>query len=295
MTTLNIITDKNGKTYYGIDISGTTKKISTNWVFDTTNNGLIPSVVDSNCFKKIIKPTDFIADNDHYQTITGDSGDINNLTSSYQRLNVFSYADLQFPASVTQHQDSSTDGSHTTMTWNEGSKATETDKENLTYSLYGGVSTFTNDSNILRNNEKIDTPEIYCFIDLPYGYELKSSYIYIGDMRKDPASEDIKFDGIKMKTNILTVGGPNVDTSNKKGKTTGMTETQTELHTNNIITYEDNGEQLKNTSTDFNKVIVLSLKYKGQDADPVDGKSPEATYENNFAVIKGGWVEFKKI
>lgn len=294
MTTLNIITDENGKSYYEINNpDGTTKKISSNWVFDTTNNGLIPSVVDSNCFKKIIKPTDFISDNDYYQTVTGDSTDINNPTSSYQRLNVFSYADLQFPGSSVEHTDTTNDGSHDTMTWNAGSKATETNEDNLTYSLYGGVSTFTNDSNILINNEKIDTPEIYCFIDLPYGYELKSSYIYIGDMRKDPATTDIKFDGIKMKTKILTVGGPNVDPGNKKGKTIGMTETQTELHTNNIITYEDNGDQLKNISPDFNKVIVLGIKYQGQDGE--DGKKKKATYENNFAVIKGGWVEFIKI
>jgi hypothetical protein len=116
-------------------------------------------------------------------------------------------------------------------------------------------------------------------------------------MRKDPAAtEDIKFDGIKMKTKILTVGGPNVDTGDKKGKTIGMTEPQTELHTNNIITYEDNGEQLKNISPDFNKVIVLGIKYQGQDGEEsTDGKNKKATYENNFAVIKGGWVEFEKI
>ena len=301
MTTVSISDpDEHGKTYYEIDSGeGTTKKISTNWVFDTTNNGLIPSVVDSNCFRKIIKPTDFIADNDHYQTVTTFTEDIKNRTSSYQRLNVFSYADLQFPASVTEHQDSSTDGSHNTMTWNAGSKATGNYEGTLTYSLYGGVSTFTNDSNILVANEKIDTPEIYCFIDLPYGYELKRSYIYIGDMRKDPGSEDIKFDGIKMKTKILEVGGPNVNVTNKKGKTPGMTETQREFHTNNIITYEDNGDELKNTETDFNKVIVLGLKYEGPEGTPpteeVDGKSKEATYHSNFAVIKGGWVEFKKI
>jgi hypothetical protein len=271
-------------------------KTSHRWEFSTPHPELIPHV-DGQSFKKLIIPTDFLADNDFRHTVTGISSDTNKATEGWQRLKVWSYADLQYPGSTVVHTGDS-DGSYTTMTWNAGSKATEIDESNLTYYLYGGVSLFANNNDLLHTSSSesgiVNPPEIYCYVNIPYGYQVKKSYIYIGDMRKSPSPDlgndqaHLKFVGIKMKTKVLTVGNYNENPINYPG-TTEDQEYGTELHTNKVITYDYNSN-LGNTSTEFNKTLVIGLRYQ-----PGSGTGEEALFETNFAVIKGGWIEFEKI
>ena len=279
-------------------------RTSKNWEFSTPHTELIPQV-DGKSFRKLIFPTDFLADTDFRNTVTGMSSSVTNSTEGWQRLKIWSYADLQYPGSVTQHTDTTTDGSHDTMTWNPGYKADETDEAKLSYYLYGGITLFSNSDDLMKlstDNAIVDAPEIYCYVHIPYGYKVKKSYIYVGDMRKSPYDTDysvktlsdtekdiLDFDGMKMKTKVLTVGSFNENTSNCLGSTEDSSETGTELPTNKVITYNTN-TRLQNIDTTFNKILVIGLKYQ-----PGDGYGQKALFESNFAVIKGGWVEFEKI
>jgi hypothetical protein len=286
--------------YYVIDGIKTSKK----WEFSTPHTELIPQI-DGKCFRKLIFPTDFLADTDFRKTVTASSETVTNDTQGWQRLKIWSYADLQYPGSVRTHTDTTTDYSDSSMSWNPGFKASETDEANLSYYLYGGITLFSNSNSLMifdAENATVDAPEIYCYVHIPYGYKVNKSYIYVGDMRKSPYNTDysvktlsdtdkdiLNFDGMKMKTKVLTVGSFNENTSNCSGSTEDSSETGSELSTNKVITYDTN-TNLQNIDPTFNKILVIGLKYQ-----PGDGSGQQALFESNFAVIKGGWVEFEKI
>ena len=295
---------------YTTDVNG--NKTSNRWVYETIdlydndNLDLIPQT-NTNIFRKLIKPTDFLSGG----KITNSNSDA--ITQGYQRLKTFDYADMQYPSSTNIPTSDYPAGS-TYMRWDEGNTAIARGWPSaylpgVSYVLYSGISLFNNNTNELLSTYNI--PEIYCFIDIPFGYKVKKSYIYVADMRKPPYTsednknnnniEDIKFEGITIQTQVITYDSINDNFDNRyislKTDTDDTIRDKAFVHNCNEIIYEEDDRLKNNNPQHLNKILLISLKYIGYNIDnPIsDNNYKDAIYQSNFAVIKGGWIEFEKI
>ena len=270
----------------------------TNDEFYTENIYLIPQP-NKKSFRKLIKPTDFLSGSNI--NVTTEDGLTTKRTEGWQRLKVWSLGDLQYPGS-TLSPDSSNPSGPDSMRWEPGAHAQGVGYNPPTsFILYGGVTLFHNQE--WRWQYQIeDIPRIYCYVKIPYGYKVKKSYIFVGDMRKSPytnGSINIDFDGMTMNTQIISVGTPNNSNPRYVNCTTETDVQVRDKHfVNNIINYE-NDSRLENNNFNSDKVLMLSLKYTGLDinSDIITENNgyKEVIYNSIFAVIKGGWVEFEKI
>lgn len=291
---------------------------SNRWVYETTTDSyytdniyLIPQD-NITTVRKIIKPTDFLSGSNINVTTKEDS--TTKRTDLYQRLKVWTLGDLQYPGSSNPPDEQYPKGPNT-MRWEHGSHAEGHDyNPPTTFLLYGGVTLFHNqDLQWLGsvNYPMTDITKIYCYVPIPYGYKVTKSYIYVADLTKSPYVTDesgnnlldtehdlLNFDGMTMKSQIISVGGINDDFTYIKCKTDQDQQLRDKHFVNNIIYYEDS-PLLKNNLFNVNKTLLISLKYTGEDItrDIITEENGYKTviYKSIFAVIKGGWVEFEKI
>jgi hypothetical protein len=289
-------------------------KTSNRWVDETTTDSyytdniyLIPQD-NITRVRKNIKPTDFLSGSNI--NVTTQEGSTTKLTEGWQRLKVWNLGDLQYPGSSTPPDNTNVEGEDS-MRWEPGSRSVGIAYEPpTTFLLYGGVTLFHNqDWRWLGTADypMTDITKIYCYVPIPYGYKVTKSYIYVADLRKSPYQTEqpvntnpnlLDFDGMTMKSQIISVGGINDDFTYIKSNTDLDEELRDKHFVNNIIYYEDS-PLLKNNLFNVNKTLLISLKYTGvditQDIINQDNGYKTAIYNSIFAVIKGGWVEFEKI
>jgi hypothetical protein len=295
-------------------------KTSDRWVDETTTDSyytdniyLIPQDNNITTVRKLIKPTDFLSGSNI--NVTTKEGTTTKRTEGCQRLKVWSLGDLQYPGSSNPPNVQYPEGKNT-MRWEHGSHAIGIAYNPATsFKLYGGVTLFHNqDERWLGTADypMTDITKIYCYVPIPYGYKVTKSYIYVADLRKSPYQTEqsgnnllintnsnlLDFDGMTMKSQIISVGGINNDFTYIKSITDTDEELRDKHFVNNIIYYEES-PLLKNNLFNVNKTLLISLKYTGtditQDIITENDGYKEVIFNSIFAVIKGGWVEFEKI
>ena len=113
--------------------------------------------------------------------------------------------------------------------------------------------------------------------------------------------EDIKFQGITIQTQVITYDSINDNFDNRyillKTDTDDTIRDKAFVHNCNEIIYKEDDRLKNNNPQHLNKILLISLKYIGEDIDnpKSDNEYKEIIYQSNFAVIKGGWIEFEKI
>ena len=121
------------------------------------------------------------------------------------------------------------------------------------------------------------------------------------DNRLNKHLEDIKFEGIIIQTQVITYDSINDNFDNRyislKTNTDDTIRDKAFVHNCDEIIYEEDDRLKNNNPQHLNKILLISLKYIGEDIDnpKSDNEYKEIIYQSNFAVIKGGWIEFEKI